>query len=73
MSESEEDSSVTTTKKIKEGVGSSSIKCPMLNSSNYTVWAIKMKILLKVNKVWEVIEREREEDEKNDMAIALLI
>lgn len=34
----------------KDG-GPSSIKFPMLNSTNYTVWAMKMKIALKVNKV----------------------
>ena len=31
--------------------GPSSIKLPMLNASNYTVWAMRMKIALKVNKV----------------------
>ena len=51
------------TAKQKE-TGSSSIKCPILNSTNYTVWAIKMKILLKVHKVWELIEVEGGDDEK---------
>lgn len=57
--------------KIKDG-GGTTISCPMLNSSNYTVWAIRMKLLLKVHKAWEVIETESEEAEKNDMAIALI-
>ena len=57
----------------KKGGGSSSIKCPMLNSINYTVWAIRMKIALKVHKVWEAIEDEATEGEKNDMAMALLL
>ena len=61
---------VTTTVK-KEG-GSSSIKCPMLNTTNYTVWSIRMKMLLRVHKVWEVVEQESTNDEKNDMASALL-
>ena len=56
----------------KEGGGSSSIKCLMLTSSNYTVWAMRMKILLKVHKVWEVIETESADGDKNDMATALL-
>ncbi|XP_013632784.1 uncharacterized protein LOC106416961 [Brassica napus] len=43
--------------KLKYG-GRSSINCPMLTSSNYTVWAIRMKLLLKVNKAWEAIETE---------------
>lgn len=50
----------------------SSISCPMLNYTNYTVWTVKMKILLKVHKVWKFIETESAESEKNDMAIALL-
>lgn len=44
----------------------------MLTSSNYTVWAIQMKLLLKVHKVWEVIETESNETEKNDVAITLI-
>lgn len=60
---------VVTTK--KEG-GSSSIKCPMLTTTNYTVWAIRMKMLLRVHKVWEVIETESTEGDKNDMVTTLL-
>ncbi|XP_048611570.1 uncharacterized protein LOC125585899 [Brassica napus] len=56
----------------KEGGSSSSIKCPMLTSSNYTVWAMRMKITLKVHKVWEVIETESVNGDKNDLATALL-
>ncbi|CAM8944369.1 unnamed protein product [Rhodiola kirilowii] len=53
-------------------IGPSSIKCPMLNFSNYTVWSMRMKVALKVNKVWETIEPGTKDEEKNDMAIALL-
>lgn len=63
---------IPSTMKPNEGGGSSSIKCPMLNTTNYTVWAIRMKIALKVHKVWEAIEEESTEGDKNDMAIALL-
>lgn len=56
----------------KEG-GTSSIKCPILNSTNYTVWSMRMKILLKVHKVWEIVETEVENDDKNDMEMALLL
>lgn len=52
--------------------GSSTITCPMLNAANYTVWAIRMKILLKVHKVWEIVETETIESDKNNMAIALI-
>ncbi|KMS98645.1 hypothetical protein BVRB_3g070000 [Beta vulgaris subsp. vulgaris] len=57
--------------KAKE-VGPSSIKGPMLNSTNYTVWAMRMKVALKVHKVWETIDPGTKDDDKNNMAIALL-
>ena len=44
----------------------------MLTTTNYTVWAIRMKMLLRVLKVWEVVERESTEGDKNDMATVLL-
>lgn len=56
----------------KEGVGSSSIKCPMLTATNYTVWSMRMKITLRVHKAWDVIELDEENIEKNDIAMALL-
>lgn len=56
----------------KEG-GSSSIKCPLLTATNYTVWAMRMRILLRVHKVWEIVETEAENDERNDMAMALIL
>lgn len=58
--------------KTKEGGGPSPINCPMLNSTNYTVLAMRMKILLKVHKVWEVVETESDASYKNDMATALI-
>ncbi|XP_048622641.1 uncharacterized protein LOC106377735 [Brassica napus] len=63
---------VATTERARDGGGSSTIKCPMLNTTNYTVWAMRMKILLRVHKVWEAVETEAENNEKNDMALALL-
>ena len=52
--------------------GPSYIKLPMLTSTNYIVWAMRMKIALKVNKVWETIDPGSKHEEKNNMAIALL-
>ena len=67
---------VPTTGRKKEGGGSSSIQCPMLNSTNYTVWAMRMKICLKVHEVWDITDAktidETTDGEKNNMAIALL-
>lgn len=60
------------TKIASTEIGPSFIKCPMLNASNYTVWEIQMKVSLKVNKVWETIESGIENEEKDNMAIALL-
>lgn len=44
----------------------------MLTSTNYTVWAIRMNIDLKIHKVWEAIEEESAVGDKNDLAIGLL-
>ena len=44
----------------------------MLNSSNYTVWAVRMKVALKVHKAWDVVETETPNTEKNNLAMALL-
>ena len=49
-----------------------SIKFPMLTSSNYTVWSMRMKIVLKVSDVWETIDPGSKDEKKNNMAIALL-
>ncbi|KAG7558463.1 Zinc finger CCHC-type [Arabidopsis thaliana x Arabidopsis arenosa] len=65
-------SSSATGKKDGEGIGSSSIKCPMLTTTNYTVWAMKMRIALRVHKAWDVIETDVVDDDKNDIALALL-
>ncbi|CAA7056012.1 unnamed protein product [Microthlaspi erraticum] len=62
--------------KPKEGGGSSSIICPMLTATNYTFWAMRMRMALRVHKVWDVVEKETiphiPDGEKNDMAIALI-
>ena len=55
----------------REGV-SGTVVCPMLTSTNYTVWAMRMKVFLRVHKVWEAIEPRTAEEEKNDVATALL-
>ncbi|KAL0855319.1 hypothetical protein Bca101_060472 [Brassica carinata] len=57
--------------KPKDG-GGPTISCPMLNATNYTVWTMKMQLLLKVHKVWKVVENESDAADKNDMATALL-
>ena len=57
--------------KIKDSIPSA-IVCPMLSTSNYTVWTKRMKVLLRVHKVWEAIDPGTDDEEKNDIATALL-
>ena len=52
--------------------GSTSIQCPLLNDTNYTVWTMRMKAALKVHKAWGAIEPGEDDGEKNDLAKALL-
>ncbi|XP_013700001.1 uncharacterized protein LOC106403752 [Brassica napus] len=61
---------VATTIKPKEST--TTIQCPMLTATNYTVWSMRMKVALKVHKVWETIEPGTHDGDKNDMARALL-
>ena len=63
---------------VKDGIvspkeaGPTTIKYPMLTSTNYTVWAMRMKIALKVSEVWEAIDPGTKDEKKNNMATALL-
>ncbi|XP_048604978.1 uncharacterized protein LOC125582357 [Brassica napus] len=52
--------------------GSTSIQCLMLSLTNYTVWSMRMKVLLRVHEVWDTIEPGSDDQKKNDVAIALL-
>ena len=66
------DDIVAATGRDKDGGGLSTIKCPMLTATNYTVWSMRMKITLRIHKVWEVVEADSKNGEKNDMALGLL-
>ena len=57
---------------LHKDTGPSGVKFPMLTSSNYTVWSMRMKIALKVCEVWEVIDPGTKDEKKNNMAIAFL-
>ena len=61
---------VVATGKPKEG--GTSIQCSLHSATNYTVWAVRMKITLKVHKAWEDKETETLDTEKNNLAMALL-
>jgi hypothetical protein len=55
---------------IHKEVGSlTNYQCPILNATNYTVWSIRIKTILRANGLWEMIEPKAttEPDEKKDM------
>ncbi|KAK1415011.1 hypothetical protein QVD17_30780 [Tagetes erecta] len=49
-----------------------SFQCPMLTATNYMTWAIRMRVLFKDHKVWDVIDPGSNNAEKNDTAMAVL-
>lgn len=57
---------------LKTKENSLTIQCPMLNTTNYTLWSMRMNVALKVHKVWETIEPGTDDGDKNDLARALL-
>ena len=57
---------------LHKDTGPSAVKFPMLTSSNYIVWSMRMKIALKVSEVWEVMDPGTKDEKKNSMAIAFL-
>lgn len=61
----------TVTTKSKDG-GLSSFSCLTLNSANYTVWAIRMKFMLKLHKIWDIVEEESTDAKNNNTEIAVL-
>ncbi|KAL8257740.1 hypothetical protein R6Q59_029781 [Mikania micrantha] len=40
---------------VREGGGSTSYQCPMLNATNYTSWAIKMESFMDAQGLWDAI------------------
>lgn len=50
----------------------SSVKCPMLTASNYTIWSMTMKMILRVHEVWEAIDPGTTDAKMNDIATVVL-
>lgn len=48
------------------------IRCSMLSPTNYTVWSMRMKVMLRLYEVWDTIDPESDDAKKNNMAIALI-
>ncbi|XP_076939386.1 uncharacterized protein LOC143608070 [Bidens hawaiensis] len=58
---------------VKEAGPSMMLQCPILNSTNYTIWAVKIIAIFDVHGISEVLEEEDAVDaKKNRMAIAYL-
>ncbi|XP_076881586.1 uncharacterized protein LOC143529748 [Bidens hawaiensis] len=62
---------------IKKGGTSMTFQCLILNSTNYTIWAVRIRAIFNVHGIWEVVEPNAETEaevveKKNNMAIALL-
>ncbi|KAL4568378.1 hypothetical protein LXL04_023989 [Taraxacum kok-saghyz] len=54
-------------------MGSTAVSCPMLTATNYTVWAMRMKVVLRIHKLWGVIDPGTETSEEKDcLAMGLL-
>ncbi|GKA63870.1 zinc finger, CCHC-type containing protein, partial [Tanacetum coccineum] len=62
----------------KKEVGTTStpqFQCPMLKPSNYSLWAIRMQIILEANGLWEMIEpddKTQADNKKDKTAMAFL-
>jgi hypothetical protein len=62
---------------VKEEGTTMTFQCPTLNSTNYTIWAVKIKAIFNVHGIWEAIEPSEEGDKevdktKNAKAVAYL-
>ncbi|GJU34202.1 zinc finger, CCHC-type containing protein [Tanacetum coccineum] len=64
-----------TSKKELSTTNTSQFQCPLLKPSNYSLWAIRMQIILEANGLWEMIEPNDntvEDNTKEKTAIAFL-
>nr|GEZ29226.1 zinc finger, CCHC-type [Tanacetum cinerariifolium] len=62
-------------KKEVSTISTPQFQCPMLKPSNYSLWAIRMKIILEANGLWEMIEpneKTQADNKKDKTAIAFL-
>ncbi|PWA77888.1 dynamin central domain-containing protein [Artemisia annua] len=58
----------------KDSGTSMTFQYPVLNSTNYTIWAVKIKALFNVHGIWEAVEPTTDaevDQKKNNMAIAI--
>nr|GEX04077.1 zinc finger, CCHC-type [Tanacetum cinerariifolium] len=64
-----------TLKKETSTTSTPQFQCPILKTSNYSLWAIRMQIILEANGLWETIEpneKTQADNKKDKTAIAFL-
>ncbi|XP_076907215.1 uncharacterized protein LOC143563595 [Bidens hawaiensis] len=49
-----------------------SFQCLMLTATNYTIWAMRMKVIFNVHGVWGAIEPDNTDSKQNNIATAVL-
>ncbi|GKA12066.1 uncharacterized mitochondrial protein-like protein [Tanacetum coccineum] len=47
-------------------------QCPLLTSTNYTIWRMRMEVLLGIHGVWDVVDPGLADDKKNNIVKCLL-
>ncbi|XP_021993942.1 uncharacterized protein LOC110890607 [Helianthus annuus] len=47
-------------------------QCPMLTSTNYTIWSMRMEVILGIHGVWEVIDPGLDNAKKNNIVKGLI-
>ena len=56
--------------------GKVSLQVPVLNKTNYGAWAVRMKLLMRAQGVWDVVDPSAKEsvndEEKDSMAMAII-
>ncbi|GJR08977.1 zinc finger, CCHC-type containing protein [Tanacetum coccineum] len=64
------DDTTNTTTPLKPITPIAQYQCPKLKTTNYTVWAIQIKVILEAHGLWEMIEPKEntQADEKKDKA-----
>ncbi|XP_020573667.1 uncharacterized protein LOC110020042 [Phalaenopsis equestris] len=55
-----------------EREGNVTLSYPLLTKSNYSVWALKMRVNLQAQGVWEAVEQDEVEERKDRMALAVI-
>ncbi|GKF99155.1 pol polyprotein, partial [Tanacetum coccineum] len=47
-------------------------QCPLLTPTNYTIWRMRMEVLLGIHGVWDMVDPGSDDAKKNDIVKGLL-